>query len=51
MLERCNTELKLGRVPRSVEFVQVEIPRDLAEKLTIARAMASREVSPTSDPD
>lgn len=40
------TEAKKGRVPASVEFVHVEIPLWLNEKLRVSRGKAAREVTP-----
>ena len=39
-------EAKKGRVPASVEFVHVEIPPWLNEKLRVSRGKAAREVTP-----
>ncbi len=46
MYEKWLSEAGSGRVPASVEFVHVEIPHDLNQKLTVSRRVASREVTP-----
>jgi len=48
MLELCKKEVEGGRVPASIEFVLAEIPAHLIDKLKKARAVSSKEVSPTS---
>lgn len=47
MYDWCLQEVKLGRVPRSIEFMHVDLPADLRNKLAASRAVASREVSPS----
>ncbi len=46
MHTRWDREVKAGRVPRSIEFVHVEIPQDLNLKLQASRQRASQEVTP-----
>jgi len=48
MYELCQKEVAGGRVHRSIEFVHVEIPADLASRLKAARSTASKEVSPNA---
>lgn len=40
-------EIEKGRVPGTIEFMHVQIPRELDEKLRVSRGRASREVSPS----
>lgn len=47
MYELCLKESAGGRVHGDIEFVHVEIPTDLATRLTAARSKASEEVSPS----
>jgi hypothetical protein len=42
----CLKEKSSGRVPQQIEFVLADLPENLREKLTQARARASKEVSP-----
>ena len=46
MYELCQIESAAGRVPLDVDFVQVELPEELAEELRKAKARASAEVTP-----
>ena len=46
MFKACSKEVEGGRVPDSIEFIQVEIPQDLNAKLTAAKLKASQETSP-----
>lgn len=46
MFEFWATEAEAGRVPSSIEFLLVDLPNDLREKLEKARRRASKEVSP-----
>lgn len=46
MYERCLKEKEAGRVPAQIEFLHVELPPELNEKLREARRRASVEVSP-----
>lgn len=46
MFDVCQKEIASGRVPSSIEFFLTEIPVALRERLTSARAAASKEVSP-----
>ncbi len=48
MLEVCSKEKTGGRVPHEIEFVLVDLPEALRNKLTQARKNASEEVSPVS---
>ncbi|MGH7391490.1 MAG: hypothetical protein ACREM3_18825 [Candidatus Rokuibacteriota bacterium] len=48
-MHRCMKELEAGRVPRSIEFVNVEIPSDLELKLRSSRNKAFDEVLPRRD--
>ena len=43
-LKECDN----GRVPNSIEFVHVEIPGDLDDRLRASRSKASLEVSPAA---
>jgi len=45
MYDLCLQEAEAGRVPASIEFAHVELPKELNERLTKARRKASREVS------
>ena len=46
MHQVCLKEKSGGRVPREIEFVLAEIPDLLRNKLSSARELASKEVSP-----
>jgi hypothetical protein len=46
MYDVCQKQIAAGRVPPSIEFFLAEIPVELRERLTSARAAASKEVSP-----
>jgi hypothetical protein len=46
MYDRCLKERDGGRVPPEIEFAHAPIPADLEKKLIVARAAASKEVSP-----
>ncbi len=46
MFELCQRELAAGNVPPGVDFVHVELPRELARALRDAKARASEEVTP-----
>ncbi len=48
MYKLCLKEAESGRAPRNIEFLLAVIPPELVKKLDIARAQASREVSPTA---
>ena len=45
MYEQCLKEADGGRVPKSIEFVHVEIPSELHARLIASRAEASNELS------
>jgi len=42
----CLKEKNGGHVPREIDFVLADIPRELRNKLDFAKEMASKEVSP-----
>jgi hypothetical protein len=44
----CLKEKVGGRIPHGIEFLLAAIPQELEERLVRARAVASREVSPTA---
>lgn len=48
MLELCQREARIGRVPSSIEFVHAKIPGELATRLQGARKVAFGEVTPAS---
>jgi hypothetical protein len=48
MYDRCLQERAGGRVPPSIEFVHVELPGHLQERLRGSRQAASEEVSPSA---
>ena len=50
MMNRIQREQDAGRFPGSVELLLVHLPDDLEAKLNLARAAASREVTPGSAP-
>jgi hypothetical protein len=48
MLELCQKEVRIGRVPSSIEFVHAQIPGEMAARLQSGRKAASGEVTPSS---
>lgn len=46
MFNFWEAEKQAGRVPREIEFIHVELPKDLKNKLLEAKKIASKEVSP-----
>lgn len=46
MYDLCQKEVNGGRVDKSIQFLHVLIPSELADRLKDAKARASREVSP-----
>ena len=50
MLELCEHERALGKVPASIQFRWVGLPDELCDRLEAARKVASREVTPHPRP-
>ncbi len=50
MFDVFKQEVKAGRVPSEIEFAFARIPAELRTKLEEARAIASKEVTPTQQP-
>jgi hypothetical protein len=46
MYAQCMKEVASGRVPSTIEFVQVQIPEELNSRLRASRGIASNEVLP-----
>jgi hypothetical protein len=47
MHDACLKEQSGGRVPKEIEFLWAQIPAELEQRLISARAVASKEVSPS----
>jgi len=43
MFKLCELELKNGRIPRQIEFIQVSLPYELEEQCRISRRIAAQE--------
>lgn len=47
MYKQCLKEFETGRMPRNIEFFHASLPSDLVRRLKAARAVASKEVTPS----
>lgn len=48
MFQVCQQEVLVGRLPKTIEFTQAEIPPELRMRLREARKKASEEVTPAA---